>query len=62
MLSLPARCPLERLLLHVFQQWVSGDLERQRTVIKISMLMALIGAIAAMSHLNVERKVPEQET
>jgi hypothetical protein len=30
-------------------------------VMKIYMLMALIGAIAAISHINVERKRPEGE-
>jgi hypothetical protein len=30
-------------------------------MMKIYMLMVLIGAIAAMSHLNPERKAPEQK-
>jgi hypothetical protein len=29
--------------------------------VKIYMLMALIGAIAAISHIKVERKRPEEE-
>jgi hypothetical protein len=38
---------------------VSGRLSRGE-MMKIYMLMVLIGAIAAMSHLNPERKSPER--
>jgi hypothetical protein len=39
---------------------VSGQLSPGE-MMKIYMLMVLIGAIAAMSHLNPERKAPEQK-
>jgi hypothetical protein len=39
---------------------VSGRLSPGE-MMKIYMLMVLIGAIAAMSHLNPERKAPEQK-
>ena len=48
-------------LLHARERGeTSGGRQRREDMLKIYMLMVLIGAIAAMSHLNSERSSPER--
>jgi hypothetical protein len=53
--------PLECFLLHHQQLGTRGDKDEMEAV-KIYLLMALIGVIAAASHRKSRRPTPEQST